>query len=124
VRNTSLPYDCHPGRDQGGEGSQKRAEAFALTGYSYQVIATNILKGSPEKVWRFYNGRANIENMIKEAALGIRLGRQSFPCYAGNMAYFQISMLAYNLAELVPDPCQKRLKMSEKDPKPVHQIIG
>jgi hypothetical protein len=48
-----------------GKEAKKEPKLFALTGYSYQVIATNIRKGSPEKVWRFYNGGANIENMIK-----------------------------------------------------------
>ncbi len=80
-----------------GKEAKKEPKLFELTGYSYQVIATNIRKGSPEKLWRFYNGRANIENMIKEAALGFGLDVSPSHCYAGNMAYFQISMLAYNL---------------------------
>lgn len=80
-----------------GKEAKKEPKLFELNGYSYQVIATNIRKGSPEKVWRFYNGRANIENMIKEAALGFGLYVSPSHCYAGNMAYFQIGMLAYNL---------------------------
>jgi hypothetical protein len=39
---------------------------FELMGYSYQVIVTNIEDMSPEEVWRFYNRRANVENMIKD----------------------------------------------------------
>jgi len=35
-------------------------------GYSYQVIVTNIEWMSPEEVWRYYDGRANVENMIKK----------------------------------------------------------
>ena len=55
------------------------------------------MKDGPEDVWRFYNGRANIENMIKEGALGF--GLEVSPChrYGGNAAYFQLGMLAYNL---------------------------
>ena len=77
--------------------AKKEPRLFELKGYSYQVIATNIRKGAPEDVWRFYNGRANIENMIKEAAQGFGLEVSPSHCYAGNMAYFQIGMLAYNL---------------------------
>jgi len=79
------------------KATKKEAKLFELKGYSYQVIATNIRKDSPENVWRFYNGRANIENMIKEGALGF--GLEVSPChrYGGNAAYFQMGMLAYNL---------------------------
>ena len=82
---------------EGQKATKKEARLFELKGYSYQVIATNIRKESPENVWRFYNGRANIENMIKEGALGF--GLEVSPChhYGGNAAYFQLGMLAYNL---------------------------
>jgi len=80
-----------------GKKAKKEPKLFELTGYSYQVIATNIRRGAPEDIWRFYNGRANIENMIKEAVLGFGLDVSPSHCYAGNMAYFQIGMLAYNL---------------------------
>jgi hypothetical protein len=49
--------------------AKKQPTLFELMGYSYQVIVTSIEWMSPEEVWRFYNGRANVENMIKE---GIR----------------------------------------------------
>jgi hypothetical protein len=77
--------------------AKKEAKLFELKGYSYQVIATNIKKDSPENVWRFYNGRANIENMIKEGALGFGLEVSPSHRYGGNAAYFQMGMLAYNL---------------------------
>jgi hypothetical protein len=48
---------------------KKQPTLFELMGYSYQVIVTNIQWMSPEEVWRFYNGRANVENMIKEGIL-------------------------------------------------------
>jgi len=80
-----------------GKATKKEPTLFELKGYSYQVIVTNIRKEAPEGIWRFYNGRANIENMIKEAALGFGLEASPSHWYAGNMAYFQIGMLAYNL---------------------------
>jgi len=82
---------------EGQKAKKKQPKLFELKGYSYQVIVTNIRKGSPEEIWRFYNGRANIENMIKEAGLGFGLEVSPSHKYAGNMAYFQIGMLAYNL---------------------------
>lgn len=80
-----------------GKESKKELRLFELKGYSYQVIVTNIRGETPEYIWRFYNGRANIENMIKEAAMGFGLEVSPSHWYAGNMAYFQINMLAYNL---------------------------
>jgi len=77
--------------------AKKQPKLFELKGYSYQVIATNIRQAAPEEVWRFYNGRANIENMIKEAGMGFGLEVSPSHKYAGNMAYFQMGMLAYNL---------------------------
>ncbi len=82
---------------QDGKQKKKQPKLFELQGYSFQVIATNIWKDTPEKVWRFYNGRANIENMLKEGAQGFGLEVSPSHQYAGNMAYFQIGMLAYNL---------------------------
>ncbi len=80
-----------------GKAHKKVPRLFGLKGYSYQVIVTNIRKEAPEEIWRFYNGRANVENMIKEAAMGFGLEASPSHCYGGNVAYFQISMLTYNL---------------------------
>ena len=77
--------------------AKKQPKLFELKGYSYQVIATNIWAAVPEEIWRFYNGRANIENMIKEAGQGFGLEVSPSHKYAGNMAYLQMGMLAYNL---------------------------
>lgn len=80
-----------------GKPHKKLLRLFELKGYSYQVIVTNITKDAPEDVWRFYNGRANVENMIKEAAMGFGLEVSTSHWYGGNAAYFQIGMLTYNL---------------------------
>ena len=59
---------------------KKEPTLFELMGYSYQVIVTNIdiEEMLPEEVWRFYNGRANVENMIKEGILGYSLDVKHF----------------------------------------------
>jgi hypothetical protein len=99
-----------------GKEAKKESRLFELKGYSYQVIATNIRIESPENIWRFYNGRANIENMIKEAAMGFGLEVSPSHWYAGNMAYFQIGMLAYNLMNWFKELAleQKKNKMMIK----------
>ena len=60
-------------REEVKEGKKKKEpKLFELKGYSFQVIVTNIKGMEPEEVWRFYNGRANVENMINELILGYR----------------------------------------------------
>jgi len=42
----------------------KQLKLFEAQGYSWQAIVTNS-EDAPEAVWRFYNGRCNVENLIK-----------------------------------------------------------
>ena len=86
-------------REALSEGKERKKEArlFELQGYSYQVIVTNIEEWKPEEVWRFYNGRANLENMIKEGIMGYGLDVTVSHCYGANVAHFFLVMLAYNL---------------------------
>jgi hypothetical protein len=64
--------------------------------YDYQVILTNSDKEA-EEVWRFYNKRACCENFIKEGIYGFGLDKVVSHSYAGNYAWFELLMLAYNL---------------------------
>jgi hypothetical protein len=50
----------------------------------------------PEEVWRFYNGRVNVENMIKEGILSYSLDVNISHFYGANVAHFHLVMLAYN----------------------------
>jgi len=85
-------------REEIKEGKKKKQpKLFELKGYSYQVIVTNIGGMAPEEVWRFYNGRANVENMIKEGMMSYGLDVTPSHCYGGNVAHFFLVMLAYNL---------------------------
>jgi hypothetical protein len=61
-----------------GGAKKKQPKLFELKGYSYQVIVTNIEDWSPEEVWRFYNQRACVENMIKEGMMGYGLDATVF----------------------------------------------
>ncbi|MGH9923238.1 MAG: IS1380 family transposase, partial [Nitrososphaerales archaeon] len=80
--------------------TKKQPTLFELIGYNYQVIVTNIEDMSPEDVWRFYNGRANVENMIKEGILSYSLDVNISHFYGANVAHFHLVMLAYNLMNL------------------------
>lgn len=81
---------------QEGKEGKKEPRLFELQGYSYQVIVTN-LDWPPEEVWRFYSGRANVENLIKEGMLGYGLDVALSHYYGGNVAHFFLAMLAYDL---------------------------
>jgi hypothetical protein len=92
--------------------AKKQPTLFELMGYSYQVIVTNIEWMSPEEVWRFYNGRANVENMIKEGILSYSLDVNISHFYGANIAHFHLVMFAYNLMNLF-----KELVLEQKDNK-------
>jgi hypothetical protein len=79
--------------------------------YDYQVIVTNAEKEA-EEVWRFYNKRACCENFIKEGIYGFGLDKVVSHSYAGNYAWFEILMLAYNLMNFFKEEVlnQKKVK--------------
>lgn len=80
-----------------GVKKKKELSLFELNSYNYQVIVTNIENWSNEEVWHFYNGRANVENMIKEGIMGYGLDVIPTHYYGANVAHFFLVMLAYNL---------------------------
>jgi len=80
-----------------GTAKKKQPKLFELKGYGYQVIVTDIEEWSPEEVWRFYNQRACVENMIKEGMMGYGLDVAVSHYYGANVAHFFLVMLAYNL---------------------------
>lgn len=86
-------------REEAREGTAKKKQPrlIDLKGYSYQVIVTNIEGWSPEEVWRFYNQRACVENMIKEGIMGYGMDVAVSHYYGANVAHFFLVMLAYNL---------------------------
>lgn len=69
---------------------------FSMGKYSYQVIVTN-MKLTPLRLWRFYNGRASVELLIKELKGDYPLAKIPTKHYAANEAYFHILLFSYNL---------------------------
>jgi hypothetical protein len=64
--------------------------------YSYQVIVTN-LKLKPLNAWRFYNGRAAVELIIKELKEDYPLAKIPTKHFRANETYFHLLLFAYNL---------------------------
>lgn len=69
---------------------------FSMGKYSYQVIVTN-MKLTPLRLWRFYNGRASVELLIKELKGDYPLAKIPTKHFAANEAYFHILLFSYNL---------------------------
>ncbi len=68
-----------------------------VPGYKFQALRTNLPPGvSPLEVWRRYNGRADIENRIKE--LGTQFGLKSLCCrsFWAAEAVCHLAIYAYN----------------------------
>lgn len=69
---------------------------FKLGKYHYQVLVTN-LDLKPLNLWRFYNGRAGIERIIRELKGDYPLGKIPTRHFFANEAYLHLLLLAYNL---------------------------
>jgi hypothetical protein len=80
-----------------GTGPQKKQlELLNCPRYAYQCIVTNT-DWSPERVWRFYNHRSCVENMIKETQQDLGGNHILSQWYQGNALWLAASLLAYNL---------------------------
>jgi len=78
------------------EDPTEQLTLFSMGKYSYQVIVTNVTL-TPLNTWRFYNGRAAVELIIKELKWDYPLGRIPTKYFAANEAYFHTLLFSYNL---------------------------
>lgn len=80
-------------------------------GYRFQALWTNLPSTvSPLEVWRRYNGRADIENRIKELGEQFGIKRLAVKNFWGTEAMHHLAIAAYNLCVLL----QRRLGQLEK----------
>ena len=98
-----------------GQNSPKKQLKLLNTGevtYDYQVIVTNNSVKEAMDVWQYYNKRACCENFIKEGIYGFGLDKVVSHNYAGNYAWFELLMLAYNLMNFFKEEVlnQKKVK--------------
>ncbi|MFN3467586.1 MAG: transposase, partial [Candidatus Brocadiales bacterium] len=78
------------------EDPTEQLTLFTMGKYSYQVIVTN-MKLNPLNTWRFYNGRASVELIIKELKGDYPLAKIPTKHFGANEAYFHILLFSYNL---------------------------
>ncbi len=78
------------------EDPTEQLTLFSMGKYSYQVLVTN-MKLTPLNTWKFYNGRAAVELIIKELKGDYPLGKIPTKYFAANEAYFHTLLFSYNL---------------------------
>jgi hypothetical protein len=94
----------------------ERPEAAGKTlidvpGYRFQALVTNLPRSVDAlQVWRRYNGRADIENRIKELGDQFGIKRLCVDNFWGTEAMHHLAIAAYNLCVLL----QRRLGQLEK----------
>jgi hypothetical protein len=69
---------------------------FSVGKFSYQVMVTN-MELKPVNIWRFYNGRAGVELIIKELKNDYPIAKIPTKHFASNESYFHILLFSYNL---------------------------
>lgn len=89
------------------EPSSAQLSFFTVKRYSYQVVVTN-LRLRPENVWRFYNGRAGVERIIRELKEDYPLAKIPTKDFQANQMYFHLLMFTYNLMNWFKRVCLPR----------------
>jgi len=75
---------------------ERQGDLFKNT-YHYHCIATSMIEERPEEVVWKYNGRAQVENHIKEIKSGFGMEWMPSGDFGANAVYFGIGILTYNL---------------------------
>jgi hypothetical protein len=77
-------------------------ELLEVPGYRFQAFITNLASTvSALEVWRHYNGRADLENRIKELGDQFGIKRLCVSSFWGTEALHHLAILAYNLCVLL-----------------------
>ncbi|MEK7691121.1 MAG: transposase, partial [Bdellovibrionota bacterium] len=72
---------------------------FESANYRFDCLATNDLNINPRAAFEFYNGRANIENNIRELKNDYALGKIVTESFNANDVITQVTLLAYLLMQ-------------------------
>lgn len=78
---------------------KSRGVLFEVIDYEYRAIVTS-MTGSPEEIWRFYNGRGDCENRIKELKSDFNAAKFCLQSFEGTQATFRLICFAFNLLSL------------------------
>jgi hypothetical protein len=74
---------------------EEQLTLFQMKRHRYQMLVTK-RSLSPLNIWKFYNKRASIEQLIRELKGDYRIGDIPTRQYMANEAYFHLLLLAYN----------------------------
>jgi hypothetical protein len=80
------------------EEDSPQTTLFTVGRYSYHAFVTNF-RIWPIAVYRFYNDRAAMENIIKELKADYSLAKIPTGHFAANETYFHLLLFAYNLVQ-------------------------
>lgn len=70
-------------------------------GYAYQALVSSLPESiSPIEIWRDYNGRAGVENVIKELVHGFGLPKLCCKSFWATEAALSLAVVTYNLSVL------------------------
>jgi len=84
------------------EESRGGKRLLDVPGYRFQALVTSLSRTthSPLAVWRYYNGRADCENVIKELQAGFALPTLCLEQFWSTEAALSLATLTYNLVVL------------------------
>lgn len=83
-------------REKLTEKRKQQLQLFTLEKYSYRIIVTNLIL-TPFGVFNFYDGRANLERIVRTLKDDYPFAKAPTNNFAANALYTELSLLAYNI---------------------------
>ena len=80
---------------------------FEIPGYTFLAVVTN-MTDSAEHVWKFYNGRGECENMLKELKHDFGFDGFCLQRFAGTEAVLRMIVLTFNLVQVFRVALQRK----------------
>jgi hypothetical protein len=72
---------------------------FEIPGYTFLAVVTNMTEPA-EQIWKFYNGRGECENLLKELKHDFGFDGFCLQRFAGTEAVLRLIVLAFNLVQV------------------------
>lgn len=90
------PYRFVVLREKLTEKRKQQLQLFTLEKHSYRAMVTNI-KLTPSGVFNFYDGRANLERIVRTLKEDYPFAKAPTNDFLANALYTELSLLAYNI---------------------------
>lgn len=94
--NWDKPYRFVCLREKLTEKKKQQLQLFTMDKYSYRLLVTN-LDLTPLGIFRFYDGRAGLERIIRILKEDYPFAKALTNNFAANSLYAELSLLAYNI---------------------------